>query len=181
VDSKSQVDELELHIREIIHRLLELAVTPHIRELRAKAVTYGRVIGGWTLYPPTQPQFQAMTECVDELNQKVTEASQDAAAAMRESGRMPSSRGMKPMSPSPSPPAIRPIQGSEFDAFEAALRGEDPDATAIHSRHRAARKTRSTKPPPAKAPSFAPPSQHRPASDTRPTPVPALLQTRRSR
>ncbi len=178
MDSKSQVEALELHIREIIHHLLELAVTPHVRELRAKAVTYGRVIGGWTLYPPTQPQFQAMTECVAELDQKIKEASRDATSQLRESGHMPSGRAHR-MSPSPTPPAIRPRPGSELDAFEAALRGDDPDATAVHTRGRGKKPT--LKPPSVRAPSVAPASQARPASDTRPTPIPALLQTRRSR
>jgi len=178
VDSKSQVEELELQIREIIHRLLELSVTPHVRELRAKAVTYGRVIGNWMIYPPTQPQFQAMTECVSELDQKVKDATRDASAMLRESGRMPSSRGMKRHS---APPAIRPRAGSEFDAFEAALRGEDSDPTAVLSRTQTRAKKGSTKPPASSKTSSVAPSAHRPASDTRPTPIPALLQTRRSR
>ena len=198
--SKSQVDELEVHIRAIIHDLLELAVTPHVRELRAKAVTYGRVIGNWTLYPPTQAQFDAMTECVTELDQKVGDAQRDANA-LRESGRMPSSRAaprirQAPVSPPrEAPPAPRAraqvpplprVQGesvppaqSEFDAFEAALRGDDTDASVVRSRGRVAKG--GTKPPARKGPSIIPASHPRPATDTRPTPIPALLQTRRSR
>ncbi len=87
---------LEGAIREIIHELLELTVTPHVRELRAKTVTYGRVIGQWAMHPPTEPQRAAMHECVMELHEKVRLARQDAGAAARSTrtslapGRVPS-------------------------------------------------------------------------------------------
>jgi hypothetical protein len=54
-------------IREIAEELRGMPITPHVRELRAKAVTYGRVIGSWATYAPTGPQVQAMLECVTEL------------------------------------------------------------------------------------------------------------------
>ena len=38
----------QLTIREITKDLLAMTVTPHVRELRAKALTYGRVVSGWS-------------------------------------------------------------------------------------------------------------------------------------
>jgi hypothetical protein len=175
VDSKSLVDGLEAQIREIIQQLQALAITPHVRELRAKAVTYSRVIGSWGLYPPSQPQFNAMTECVAELLKKVDEATRDM---MRESGRMPSGRKAGRAS-SNAPPKSAAARG--VDPFEAALRGDPSDATGVRTRGMRPPPRGSTAPPPEKAATVAPPSRKRPASDTRPTPIPALLHTRRSR
>ena len=212
VEAKSQVEALEADIREIIQRLLELEVTPHIRELRAKAVTYGRVIGGWAIYPPTPPQLQAMTECVMELQRKVHGSQRPT------SGRAPSKHaptktlashrvGPGSVGPGVSKSGVPPV---DADLFAAALHSDEVENTGVRTRGmRPPAPTIPSDPPmhmptpdttndyvpsvrprrgasiapsmPTKAATIAPASRKRPASDTRPTPVPALLQTRRSR
>jgi hypothetical protein len=47
-----------------------MSVTPHVRELRAKAVTYGRVIANWGTYAPTMPQLQAKRGEVSGVSKK---------------------------------------------------------------------------------------------------------------
>ena len=162
-----------------------MAVTPHVRELRAKAVTYGRVIGNWATYAPTPPQVQAMLECVTELHEKVAEAKREGTREVsRVTRRQPSDpaefaksaaakRGVPPPLPSSLPPAL---------TWNASV----PD-TGVHARtslRPPSRNDAPTRPPPPlagspTAPTIPPISAPR-TIDT-PTPVPALLRSRRSR
>jgi hypothetical protein len=202
VDGRSQVDRLEGQIREIIQSLLAYPSSPHVRELRAKATTYGRVISGWALYPPTPAQFDAMSEVVDDLKRKVADAGPPKASARpaRDARPRPASTAPRELAvtappPPPSrgdslPPTARgdsprfaaPPPLSEFDAFEAALRESEDESstTGVRARNRKgagpdAQARRGTTMPP--------PSRKRPATDTKATPIPALLNTstRRSR
>jgi hypothetical protein len=174
---------LEATISEISRDLQELAVTPHVRELRAKAVTYGRVIGNWTTYAPTQPQVQAMLECVAELGEKVAEAKREAdrdvsrITRRQASEPMPYGKAAKkpgpPALPSGLPPALEwnasvPETGVRARSSRPSPRNEAP-----------------TRPPPALSGSASPPPTVPPLSAPRrvetPTPVPSLLRSRRSR
>src|SRR5580700_5276366 len=103
--------QLESTIREITKDLLTLAVTPHVRELRAKAVTYGRVVGSWTTYAPSEPQIDAMVECVAELEEKVLEAKRDgnrdgSKATRGQGATRRSNRAPKKPLPSALPPSM---------------------------------------------------------------------------
>ncbi len=187
--------QLDARVRELTRELLELTVTPHVRELRAKAVTYGRVIGNWAVYSPTPPQVQAMVECIDELEAKVAEAKREGNPDISRITRRRNTTGPAPATPSGSllPSAIPPSLG-----WNASV----PETTGIRARHisqpqpikRVAELDEHeapTKPPPALSTSpprsmpplktSAPPpvSAPRPLDD-HPTPVPALLRSRRS-
>src|SRR5580704_14576792 len=80
-----------------------MAVTPHVRELRAKAVTYGRVIANWATYAPTTPQVQAMLECVTELEEKVSTAKRGEVSHV---GKRPSAKAEPPPLPSVPPDGV---------------------------------------------------------------------------
>jgi hypothetical protein len=196
--------DLETTIREISRELQELAVTPHIRELRAKAVTYGRVIGNWSTYSPTPPQVQAMLECVAELREKVTDAKRDLnrevsrvtrrqtgqasdpaefakSATNAASSRKAGHAGHPPPPHSSLPPALT-WNASIPDRAQSARTSSRPPS----------RNEAPTRPPPPDVSATLPPiSAPRPiksptdvkgesASDA-PTPAPALLRSRRTR
>ena len=175
--------ELETTIREISRDLQELTVTPHVRELRAKAVTYGRVIGNWATYAPSAPQLQAMIECVAELHEKVAEAKRELTREVSRVTRrqQPSDpaefaksatnrrAGAPPPPPSSLPPAL---------TWNASV----PDPAARSSTRPPSRNDAPTRPPPpgpaASGSPTVPPSS---APRTIDTPDPALLRSRRSR
>ena len=174
--------QLETTIREIAQDLQELPVSPHVRELRAKAVTYGRVVGSWSTYAPTPPQVQAMIECVAELQEKVVEAKHDAN---RDVSKVTRKHAGEPKKKSlsggnlPLPPGLPP--SLEWSASV-------PD-TSLHARNSSkpvpghtSRNDAPTLPPPAfsTGTSTIPPVSAPRAIDGA-TPVPALLRTRRSR
>jgi hypothetical protein len=196
VEKSARPAQLDATIRELTRELLELSVTPHVRELRAKAVTYGRVIANWTVYTPTPPQVQAMVECIDELQAKVADAKRDANSS--DISRVTKRRGtsLEPGRPSGSllPSAIPPALG-----WNGA-----PDTTGIRARSsrpvpsRLVSSDAPTRPPPpgsgvppagsgappagsvAPQPTTAPPVSAPRARDEHPTPIPALLRSRRS-
>jgi hypothetical protein len=175
--------QLEKTVREIAEDLQQMAVTPHVRELRAKAVTYGRVIGGWVTYAPTPPQIQAMLECVSELEQKVQEAKRDGSREVSRVSRRPggsepveAKSGKRPMPP-PLPSAIPP--GVAWNASVPENSGVRQRKSSVPA---AASRDAPTRPPPALSGAAEPPSLP-PVSAPRTieTPVPALLRSRQSR
>ncbi len=168
-------------IKAITHDLQSLPVTPHVRELRAKTVTYGRVIGNWATYAPTPPQVQAMAECVAELQDKVNEAKREGD---REVSRVTRRQGTD------SAHAGAPRRGNTGAATTTLPSGlppalewsaSVPDARARNTSSRPApRHDAPTRPAPAGASTVPPVSAPRSLDET-PTPVPALLRSRRSR
>jgi hypothetical protein len=184
--------ELEKTIREISRDLQELTVTPHIRELRAKAVTYGRVIGNWATYTPTPPQVQAMLECVTELREKVTDAKRELTREVsRVTRRQPSdpaefaksatNRDRKAAHPPPLPSGLPPAL-----TWNASIPDTGLSARTSSSRPPSrtdARNDAPTRPPPADTavPSGTPTAPPISAPRTIDTPTPALLRSRRSR
>jgi hypothetical protein len=158
-----------------------MPVTPHVRELRAKAVTYGRVIAGWATYPPSAPQVQAMLECVADLEYKVATAKRSEVSHV---GKKPHAHGQ-----SGEPPPILKVPPDGF-AWSAAVeetgarrRSKSPDGKSIPPVSAA------TVRPAARPMTSAPPggitvppvSAQRPVDPHTLTPTPALLRTRRSR
>ncbi len=154
----SSPSELEAIIRKVIHELLDLPITAHVRELRAKAVTYGRVIAGWATYPPTGPQVQAMHECVAELSEKVRQAKQATRGSKR-----PSTSAMRRVS------SAAPPQGAASTGPPPVL---PPDDTGVRSRRGV-----SVSPEVSTTTSVPPASAGRPID----TPTPAVLRSRRTR
>jgi hypothetical protein len=187
--------DLEKTIREISRDLQELTVTPHVRELRAKAVTYGRVIGNWATYSPTPPQVQAMLECVTELREKVTDAKRELTREVsRVTRRQPSDpaefaksatnrrAGPPPPLPSGLPPALTWNASIPDTGLSARTSSSRPPSRHDSTRHDS-RNDAPTRPPPADASvppgtSTVPPNS---APRTIDTPTPALLRSRRSR
>jgi hypothetical protein len=177
VEASSGRSELEATIRQVIHELLEMPITPHIRELRAKAVTYGRVINNWSTYPPTAPQVQAMHECVGELHEKVR-------AAQREVSRVSRKPEPPPVAPPKRAPQVPPPPNTIPPGV--AWNANVNDATGIRPRARRddhaltppeSPAARSSRPPEGASPTAPPVSAPR----TIDTPTPALLRSRRSR
>jgi hypothetical protein len=157
-------------------------ITPHVRELRGKALTYGRVIGNWAVYAPSPAQLQAMIECIAELQAKVAEAKRDADGSKvvrRRSGTEVGNRGGGKALPSAIPPSMG-WSASDPDASEVrSRRASQPQPTKQPSANEAI-----TQPPPAlsgspPAPTIPPSSAPR-ALEEYPTPIPALLRSRRS-
>ncbi|MGO8995317.1 MAG: hypothetical protein ACLQVI_18530 [Polyangiaceae bacterium] len=187
--------QLEAAIRELTQDLLEMTVTPHVRELRAKAVTYGRVIGNWSVYAPSAPQLQAMQECVTELEEKVADAKRGEVSRVgRKPGDSEASKALPNMQrgASVSAPA-RPGKG-----IPPPLPSEIPPSlgwnpSTQESSGVRARRSSNPRPPKNEAPTRPPPpisgspptasgpplSSPRPIEE-HPTPVPALLRSRRS-
>jgi hypothetical protein len=179
VERSPRADHLETTIREIAQQLQELPVTPHVRELRAKAVTYGRVIGNWSTYAPTAPQVQAMLECVAELEEKVGEAKREAnrdvsKVTRRQSEPIPHEKTSKKPGPPPLPSGLPPALTWNASVPETGVRARS--STRPPSRNEAP-----TRPPPALSTpggSTVPPVSAPRSIDT---PTPALLRSRRSR
>jgi hypothetical protein len=172
--------ELESVIRRVIQDLLEMPITPHVRELRAKAVTYGRVINNWSTYPPTPPQVQAMHECVSELAEKVTdERNREVSQVSRKPSR-PETLA-RAASEAPLPPnrwSVEPV---------SAARPRAPSAgNTVPSPWSGARTAPTLRPPGASAADddadadSVPPALMAPRPRET-TPTPALLRSRRSR
>jgi hypothetical protein len=167
--------DLEAIIRQVIHELLEMPITPHIRELRAKAVTYGRVINNWSTYPPTAPQVQAMHECVAELHDKVRAAQREVSRVSRRPTDPSAQATPAPKRPPPVPPPSTIPPGVAWNA-------NVNDATGIRPRTR--RDDLALTPPESSAAlTSRPPGTNPPVSAPRTidTPTPALLRSRRSR
>jgi hypothetical protein len=136
-----------------------MSVTPHVRELRAKAVTYGRVIANWATYAPTTPQLQAMLECVTELEEKVTSAKRGEVSQV----------SRKPAAPrDPHAASSFPPDGVAWNA--------NVSATSVRPRSNVHEKVTTAPPPP--RPTTVPPVSAPRSIDT---PTPALLRSRRSR
>ncbi len=68
-----------------LERLNELPLTPRIRELRTKALSYDRALRSWKATPPSEEQRAALTKQVIELNVEVM----TVAREMRASGGEP--------------------------------------------------------------------------------------------
>jgi hypothetical protein len=196
VEKSPRPDQLESLVREITRELLDLAVTPHVRELRAKAVTYGRAISNWTVYTPTPPQVQAMVECINELQAKVAEAKSDANPDVSKVTKRRSAPA-EPVKPggggSLLPSAIPPAFGWNAVTAEASGIRSRSSRPVPSKAEKSSASDAPTKPPPAASgvpparsgppqPTTAPPvSAKRPTDDEHPTPIPALLRSRRSR
>jgi hypothetical protein len=54
-----------------LERLRELAPSPRVREIRAKAEGYERALRAWVTRPPTEEQRAALLKLVLELNLEV--------------------------------------------------------------------------------------------------------------
>jgi hypothetical protein len=61
-------------IAAILERLDGIEDSPHKRELRARALSYERIVRNWTTVAPSGPQRDAAFELVTELHAKVIEA-----------------------------------------------------------------------------------------------------------
>jgi hypothetical protein len=178
--------ELENLIREVIHELLEMPITPHVRELRAKAVTYGRVINNWSTYPPTAPQVQAMHECVVELRDKVHAALRDVSRVSRKPSAPATSMSSRP--PETTRSRVRNFpEAPETIPPGVAWNANVSDATGVRQRTRrdevrtpseTPALSRSSAPSPPNTTTAPPPVSHPRPLDT---PPPALLRSRRSR
>ncbi|HEY2514416.1 MAG TPA: hypothetical protein VGI39_26305 [Polyangiaceae bacterium] len=188
--------QLEAAIREIVHELLEMPVTPHVRELRAKAVTYSRVIGNWSIYPPTTPQVQAMFECVAELREKVQGAKTPEVSKVtrRPAPAMPRSmtpppptrkqgQGLPPRAAVSGPQPTGGASGPSVPPAGVAWNAAVSDSTGVHAR-RGLNGSVTSRPPPGPSSSTqgtVPPPVSTPRVVDSPTPVPELLRSRRSR
>ena len=170
-----------------------MPVTPHVRELRAKAVTYGRVIGNWSVYAPSAPQLQAMQECVTELEEKVAEAKRDTNRDVSRVARRPGDseaskpppssqrpgshhprKGVPPPLPSEIPPSLGWNPATQESSGVRARRSSNPHPP---------RNEAPTRPPPpisGSPPGTSSPPVSSPQLIDHPTPVPALLRSRRS-
>ncbi len=158
-----------------------MPVTAHVRELRAKAVTYARVIAGWTTYPPSPPQIQAMVECVADLEQKVAAAKRSEVSHVSKTPRARGRSGEPP--PLPKVPPDGFAWSAAVEETGARRRSTSPDGKSIPPASAAtvrppARMT--TSGPPGKASITVPPVSAQRPVDLDP-PTPALLRTRRSR
>jgi hypothetical protein len=177
VEKSPRPAQLEKTIREVLRELLEMPVTPHVRELRAKAVTYGRVIDRWAVYLPTLPQMQAMLECVTELHEKVFATKRDVSRVARRGGLTEgahASRGSASVTPPRMPwsaSATDPAQGRR------TLRPPIPRFETSEERFSGAPQQRETTRPPAGT--IPPVSSSRPLES--PTPAPPFLRSRQSR
>jgi hypothetical protein len=183
VEKGSRPAQLESTIRTIAQDLQGLPVTPHVRELRAKAVTYGRVVANWSTYAPTAPQVQAMLECVTELEEKVADAKREGDREVSRVTRRQPSESARAASSRPSPKRA-PLPPGLPPALEWSA--SVPDARSRTSSSRPApRHEAPTRPPPAfsgaPAPTTVPPVSAPRSLEDNPTPVPALLRSRRSR
>ncbi len=137
-----------------------MSITPHVRELRAKAVTYGRVIANWSTYAPTTPQLQAMLECVTELQEKVTSARRGEVSQV----------SRKPAAPRlPNVASSFPPDGIAWNA--------NVSSGSVRPRGKVSERVTSAPPPPVRPTTVPPVSAPRPID----TPTPALLRSRRSR
>ena len=58
-------------LTDILERLAEMPVSPRVRELRSKAMTYERAVRGWDAQPPSDETRTAMMKCVIDLNVEV--------------------------------------------------------------------------------------------------------------
>ena len=70
-------------LTDILERLSEMAPSPRVRELRAKAMAYERVVRNWDRSPPSEEQRAAMMKCVIDLN---VETMDEGRKARNESG-----------------------------------------------------------------------------------------------
>jgi hypothetical protein len=61
-------------IAAILERLGRIEDSPHKRELRARALSYERIVRNWATVAPSGPQRDAAFELVAELHAKVIEA-----------------------------------------------------------------------------------------------------------
>jgi hypothetical protein len=72
--SGRSIESLIAETLELIARTLEeRGDSPHVRELRAKARTYERVVTSWAAVPPLSSQRDATFDLVIELHTKVAE------------------------------------------------------------------------------------------------------------
>ncbi|MEO8801158.1 MAG: hypothetical protein ABI551_24920 [Polyangiaceae bacterium] len=55
-------------LTDILERLSEMEPCARVRELRAKAMAYERVVRNWDRTPPSEEQRGAMMKCVIDLN-----------------------------------------------------------------------------------------------------------------
>ncbi len=61
-------------LADILERLAEMPATPSVRDLRAKATSYERVVRTWDTRPPSEPERAAMLKAVIDLNVEVIAA-----------------------------------------------------------------------------------------------------------
>jgi hypothetical protein len=62
---------VEKSLFDTLERLRELAPSPRVREIRAKAEGYERALRAWVTRPPTEEQRSALLRLVLELNLEV--------------------------------------------------------------------------------------------------------------
>ncbi len=55
-------------LTDILERLSEMPPSARVRELRAKAMAFERVVRNWDRSPPSEEQRAAMMKCVIDLN-----------------------------------------------------------------------------------------------------------------
>jgi hypothetical protein len=64
-------------LADTLERLREMAPSARVRELRAKALSFERIVRGWTTHPPTDQERAAMVRAVLELNVEVMGAGRE--------------------------------------------------------------------------------------------------------
>jgi hypothetical protein len=180
VQKSSRPAHIESAVQSLIDELQLMSVTPHVRELRAKAVTYARVIAQWETYPPTAPQIHAMLECLTELEEKVAAAKSDVSRVTRrpDSRRTDSSTSSVPPDGVSWSAAVDGARPRPFDTKTATPH------TAIRPAGRPPATPNTAIRPTAPATSRPPEGTMPPVSAPRAVDAPAtpgLLQNRRSR
>ena len=66
--TRVQITRIENALTDISDHLATAPMSARIRELRARATSYTRVVSGWAFRPPLPAQCAAMLECVNELH-----------------------------------------------------------------------------------------------------------------
>jgi hypothetical protein len=72
--SQRSLESLVEETLDVIFKALdELEDSPRVREVRAKAHSYKRIVTKWTTVPPSAPQREATFDLVIDLHEKLTE------------------------------------------------------------------------------------------------------------
>jgi len=71
MDTTGQLTIIDEALAEALDRLDQLPVSPRVRELRARAISYRAAIALWPQCPPTVNQRRAMLDCVMALHAAV--------------------------------------------------------------------------------------------------------------
>ncbi len=73
----TRVSIVEQGLTDVFERLNDMAPSARVRELRARAQSYERVVQSWATQPPTEEQRKTMTKCVLDLNVEVIDAARE--------------------------------------------------------------------------------------------------------